>query len=41
MEIAICKYCGQIVATEVPENATKEEAIEIGTLNCNCVMAQE
>lgn len=41
MELAICKYCGQIVATEVPENATKEEAIEIGTLNCNCVMAQE
>ena len=40
MELAICKYCGQIVATDVPEDATKEETLEIGTLNCNCMAAR-
>ncbi len=39
-EIAVCKYCGQIQTTEVPENATHSEALEIGTLVCNCPSAK-
>ena len=39
-EIAVCKYCGQIQTVEVPENATRDEALEIGTLACNCPSAK-
>ena len=41
MELATCKYCGQILTIELPENATHEQALEAGTLNCNCGMARE
>ena len=42
MEIAVCKFCGQIVVgADVPDNATKAEAIETGTLRCTCAKAQE
>ena len=40
MEIAICKFCGQIGTEEVPKGATKEEALEIGTRACNCWQAR-
>lgn len=41
-EIAVCKFCGQFVAgCDVPEDATKSETIEIGTLHCNCPKAHE
>lgn len=40
MEMAVCKYCGQVSATEIPENATHEEALEIGTMHCNCPSAR-
>ena len=40
MSDAICKYCGQLVAAELPENATEEIGIEVGTLNCNCPAAR-
>lgn len=37
MELAVCKYCGQTIAEEYE---TKEEAIEQGTLACNCWQAR-
>ena len=40
MEIAVCKFCGQIIAKELPEGATKEEAMEEGTLACGCEQAR-
>lgn len=40
MEIAVCRFCGQIIAKELPENITREEAIEEGTLACNCELAR-
>lgn len=40
MELATCKYCGQILTIELPEGATHEQALEEGTMNCSCVMAR-
>ena len=40
MELATCKFCGQILAEEVPEGASQDEALEIGTLACNCWQAK-
>ena len=37
MELAVCKFCGQTIAEEYE---TKEEAIEQGTLACNCWQAR-
>ena len=39
MELATCKYCGQILTIELPEGTTHEQALEEGTMNCNCSMA--
>ena len=40
MEMAVCKYCGQVSSFEVPKNATHEEALEIGTMHCSCPPAR-
>lgn len=40
MELATCKYCGQVQTTELPEGTTHEEALEEGTLSCNCTAAK-
>ena len=40
MELATCKYCGQIISVEVPDGATCAEALEIGTMHCNCLSAR-
>lgn len=40
MELATCKFCGQILTEEVPEGASQDEALEIGTLACNCWQAK-
>lgn len=40
MENAVCKYCGQVSSFEVPEGATREEALEIGTMHCGCPPAR-
>lgn len=39
MLTAVCKFCGQFVAAEVPEGADEAEAMRIGTMECNCVEA--
>ncbi len=36
MKNAICKFCGQVVAADIPDEASKEELQNIGTMNCNC-----
>ncbi len=38
---AVCKFCGQFVAADVPAGADEAEAIKIGTMNCNCSEAQD
>lgn len=35
-----CKFCGQVVAADVPVGASKEELQKIGTMNCNCPNAK-
>lgn len=41
MELAVCKFCGQIIADcEVPEGANEKEAAHLGTMECNCVQAR-
>lgn len=40
MEMAVCKFCGQVSTAEIPENATEEEALEIGVMHCNCWQAR-
>ena len=39
-KIAVCKFCGQIQAVELPIDATELEAEEIGTMSCSCSDAQ-
>lgn len=38
--LAICKFCGQIIVKELPEGITREEAMEEGTLACGCEQAR-
>lgn len=40
MEIPVCKFCGQIIAKELPVDATREQALEEGTLACGCEQAR-
>lgn len=36
-KIAACKFCGQIIADcDVSQAKTEEEALEMGTMQCNC-----
>ena len=39
MQNAVCKFCGQYVAADVPEGASEEKILKIGTMNCNCAEA--
>lgn len=43
MESANCRYCGQVLAFQIPEDAdlTKEELIEQATLKCSCTAADK
>lgn len=36
----ICKFCGQAVITQLPENCTQYEADELASENCSCLAAQ-
>lgn len=40
MEIAVYKFCDQIIAKELPVDATREQALEEGTLACGCEQAR-
>ena len=40
MEMAVCKFCGQVSTAEIPKGATQEETLEIGIMNCNCWQAR-
>ncbi len=36
MNKAVCKFCGSVMLTEVPEGATETECERIGTMECWC-----
>lgn len=38
---AVCKFCGQIMVTEVPDGATRAECEHIGTMECGCEEARK
>lgn len=40
MEMAVCKFCGQVSTVAIPDGATDEEALEIGVMHCNCWQAR-
>lgn len=40
MNQAVCKFCGQAIMTEVPENATRAECEHIGAMECGCEAAR-
>lgn len=40
-KLPFCKFCGQLVNAEAPEDATEELLQEIGTENCTCWEAEK
>lgn len=40
MNQAVCKFCGQAIMVDVPENATRAEREHIGTMECGCEAAR-
>lgn len=41
MNQAVCKFCGQVIMTNVPEDATRAEYEHIGTMECGCEEARK